>query len=200
MVIGRNNLVVAKLRFLLSCWLSARGQLLEPTCRFLPCGFFHSMAGSPFKASRRASAATLNLSDFLSLTSRLFSQKADLIRSGPPTFIRKELWIYRVCTPGSRTLGSHCSHHRKISWVEHWRREVVYFLYLGWRSGWQESMHITDTWWILLCAKQEAADKADIPPALLKLMAQRPLEKFCCHYGIDYGDGCTSLCKYIKNH
>lgn len=145
MVIGRNNLAVAKLRFPLSCWPSAKGQLLEPTCCFLPHGPFHSMVGSPFKASRRASAATLNLSDFLSLTPRLFFQKAGLIRSGPPTFIGKELYIYRVCTPGSRNLRSHSSHHREISWVEHWRKEVVYFLHLGWYSRWQESMHITDT-------------------------------------------------------
>lgn len=80
------------------------------------------MAVCIFKVNRIASAATLNLSDFLSLTSRLFFNKAGLIRSGPPTFLGKELHIYGMYTPGSRPLGSHCVCHREISWVESFHR------------------------------------------------------------------------------
>lgn len=49
-------------------------------------------------------------------------------------------------------------------------------------------------------ARDGAANKADVIPTLLELTVQRTLEKFPCCLKIDFGDGCTTLCKYIKNH
>ena len=82
----------------LSCWPSARGQLLEATCYFLPCGPHHNVAVCPFKANRRAFAATLNL---WLLVSDLYSFSKRMVWLGPPSFKVKELYIHRVCTLGT---------------------------------------------------------------------------------------------------
>lgn len=112
-------LMVTGLKSPLSCQLSARGQLLEATCHFLQCDPVHNMAVCPFKSSRRASAATLNVSDvFISDLQTLFLKKTSLIRSGPPTFKGKELQINRVCTPRSRNGGGLSAYQRGNSWID----------------------------------------------------------------------------------
>lgn len=176
-----------------SCWLSARGQLLEATCHFLPCGSLHNMAVCPSKANRA----------FESLTSCLWPldsfKKTDLIRSGPPTFKGKELYIYRLYTQGSTIHGGHSAYHRGMCCAESfcWRREEVLISRLALEVAWKHSCckYLMEPHY-MPDARDGATSKADGIPALLELTVQRPLEKFHCHFVTDYGDGCTTLCKH----
>lgn len=85
----------------LSCWSSARGQPLEATCYFLPYGV---SATWQFAPSRSTGEHVPQL--WISLTSCHWPVDFFLISSGPPTFTGKALYIYTVCTPGSRNLGA----------------------------------------------------------------------------------------------